>query len=84
MEKKNENDVESIAAQALSHPNPAMVKYAVITGTPGIRKSVMFAFYAMWELIQAKKRVLFLMGKTRQLVTLMAKRCGICDPLAIC
>ncbi|KAJ0391180.1 hypothetical protein ATCC90586_010906 [Pythium insidiosum] len=36
-----------------------MVKYAVITGTPGIGKSV-FVYYVMWKLIKDKKRVLLM------------------------
>lgn len=36
-----------------------MVKYAVITGTPGIGKSV-FIYYMMWKLIKDRKRVLLL------------------------
>ncbi|KAG2791290.1 hypothetical protein PC112_g24299 [Phytophthora cactorum] len=53
---------KSIAAQALSKVDPNRRKYAVITGTPGIGKSV-FVYYAMWRLIKDKKRVLFI---TRQ------------------
>ncbi|KAG3088026.1 hypothetical protein PI125_g18484 [Phytophthora idaei] len=34
-----------------------MVKYAVVTGTPGVGKSV-FVYYVMWRLIKDKKRVL--------------------------
>ncbi|KAL7999158.1 putative P-loop containing nucleoside triphosphate hydrolase [Plasmopara halstedii] len=48
----------SIATQALSKADPSMVKYAVITGTPGIGKSL-FMYYVMWKLIKEKKRVLF-------------------------
>ncbi|CEG46305.1 P-loop containing nucleoside triphosphate hydrolase [Plasmopara halstedii] len=36
-----------------------MVKYAIVTGTPGIGKSV-FVYYVMWRLIKQQKRVLFL------------------------
>jgi hypothetical protein len=46
-----------IANQALSNPDVDMVKYAVVTGTPGVGKSV-FVYYAMWRLIKEKKRVL--------------------------
>ncbi|KAG2769611.1 hypothetical protein Pcac1_g19080 [Phytophthora cactorum] len=53
---------KSIAAQALSKVDPNRRKYAVITGTPGIGKSV-FVYYVMWRLIKDKKRVLFI---TRQ------------------
>ncbi|EGZ23507.1 hypothetical protein PHYSODRAFT_480338 [Phytophthora sojae] len=47
-----------IADQALLNPDRTMVKYAVVTGTPGIGKSV-FVYYMMWRLIKEKKRVLF-------------------------
>ncbi|KAG4038054.1 hypothetical protein PC123_g26383 [Phytophthora cactorum] len=50
---------KSIAAQALSKMDPNRRKYAVITGTPGIGKSV-FVYYVMWRLIKDQKRVLFL------------------------
>ncbi|KAG2783729.1 hypothetical protein PC112_g24729 [Phytophthora cactorum] len=53
---------KSIAAQALTKVDPNRRKYAVITGTPGIGKSV-FVYYVMWRLIKDKKRVLFI---TRQ------------------
>ncbi|KAE9113543.1 hypothetical protein PF010_g10041 [Phytophthora fragariae] len=46
-----------IADQALLNPDGNMVKYAVVTGTPGIGKSV-FVYYVMWRLIKDKKRVL--------------------------
>ncbi|KAG3161418.1 hypothetical protein PI126_g6450 [Phytophthora idaei] len=49
---------KSIAAQALSKVDPNRRKYAVITGTPGVGKSV-FVYYVMWRLIKDKKRVLF-------------------------
>ncbi|KAG3110618.1 hypothetical protein PI126_g24848, partial [Phytophthora idaei] len=39
-----------------------MLYYAVVTGTPGVGKSV-FVYYVMWRLIKDKKRVLFI---TRQ------------------
>ncbi|KAG2909625.1 hypothetical protein PC114_g10055, partial [Phytophthora cactorum] len=51
-----------IADQALLNPDGDMVKYAVVTGTPGVGKSV-FVYYVMWRLIKDKKRVLFI---TRQ------------------
>ncbi|KAG2805648.1 hypothetical protein PC113_g24212 [Phytophthora cactorum] len=51
-----------IADQALLNPDGNMVKYAVVTGTPGVGKSV-FVYYVMWRLIKDKKRVLFI---TRQ------------------
>ncbi|KAG3036926.1 hypothetical protein PC121_g24173 [Phytophthora cactorum] len=51
-----------IADQALLNPDGDMVKYAVVTGTPGVGKS-MFVYYVMWRLIKDKKRVLFI---TRQ------------------
>ncbi|EGZ26089.1 hypothetical protein PHYSODRAFT_327019 [Phytophthora sojae] len=47
-----------IAEQALLNPDRTMVKYAVVTGTPGIGKSV-FVNYIMWRLTKEKKRVLF-------------------------
>nr|QUJ09332.1 crinkler 4 [Plasmopara viticola] len=47
----------SIAAQALSNIDKELVKYAVVTGTRGIGKSV-FLYFAMWRLIKDKKRVL--------------------------
>ncbi|KAG2765528.1 hypothetical protein PC111_g25159, partial [Phytophthora cactorum] len=47
---------KSIAAQALTKVDPNRRKYAVITGTPGIGKSV-FVYYVMWRLIKDKKRV---------------------------
>ncbi|KAG2851988.1 hypothetical protein PC113_g15428 [Phytophthora cactorum] len=53
---------KSIAAQALTKVDPNRRKYAVITGTPGIGKSV-FVYYVMWRLIKDKMRVLFI---TRQ------------------
>lgn len=53
---------KSIADQALSKDDPNRRKYAVITGTPGIGKSV-FIYYVMWRLIKEKKRVLFLTNK---------------------
>nr|QUJ09354.1 crinkler 30 [Plasmopara viticola] len=46
-----------IADQALLNPDGNMVKHAVVTGTPGIGKSV-FVYYVMWRLIKDKKRVL--------------------------
>jgi hypothetical protein len=46
-----------IADQALLNPDVDMVKYAVVTGTPGVGKSV-FVYYVMWRLIKEKKRVL--------------------------
>ncbi|KAG3237036.1 hypothetical protein PI124_g17964 [Phytophthora idaei] len=46
-----------IADQALLNPDGNMVKYAVVTGTPGVGKSV-FVYYVMWRLIKDKKRVL--------------------------
>ncbi|EEY63810.1 Crinkler (CRN) family protein [Phytophthora infestans T30-4] len=46
-----------IANQALLNPNVGMVKYAVVTGTPGVGKSV-FVYYVLWRLIKEKKRVL--------------------------
>ncbi|EGZ26025.1 hypothetical protein PHYSODRAFT_326967 [Phytophthora sojae] len=51
-----------IADQALMNPDRTMVKYAVVTGTPGIGKSV-FVYYMMWRLIKEKKRVLFFSKK---------------------
>ncbi|KAG4039357.1 hypothetical protein PC123_g25092 [Phytophthora cactorum] len=48
---------KSIAAQALSKMDPNRRKYAVITGTPGIGKSV-FVYYVLWLLIKDKNRVL--------------------------
>ncbi|KAG2966606.1 hypothetical protein PC120_g27073 [Phytophthora cactorum] len=53
---------KSIATQALTKVDPNRRKYAVITGTPGIGKSV-FVYYVMWRLIKDKMRVLFI---TRQ------------------
>ncbi|KAG3232798.1 hypothetical protein PI124_g22126 [Phytophthora idaei] len=53
---------KSIASQALSKVDPNRRKYAVVTGTPGVGKSV-FVYYVMWRLIKDKKRVLFI---TRQ------------------
>eukprot|EP00644_Phytophthora_capsici_P011414 jgi/Phyca11/570403/estExt2_Genewise1.C_PHYCAscaffold_370147 len=50
---------KSIAAQALSKMDPKRRKYAVVTGTPGVGKSV-FLFYVMWKLIKEKKRVLLM------------------------
>lgn len=44
---------------ALLKVDPDRRKYAVITGTPGIGKSV-FVYYVMWRLIKEKKRVLFI------------------------
>ncbi|OWY91922.1 Crinkler (CRN), partial [Phytophthora megakarya] len=49
---------KSIANQALLKVDPIRRKYAVVTGTPGIGKSV-FVYYVMWRLIKDKKRVLF-------------------------
>ncbi|KAF1322371.1 hypothetical protein FI667_g11336, partial [Globisporangium splendens] len=47
-----------IAEQVLSNAaDPRMVKYAVVSGTPGIGKSV-FVYYVLWKLIKEKKRVL--------------------------
>jgi len=46
-----------IANQALLNPDVDMVKYAVVTGTPGVGKSV-FVYYVTWRLIKEKKRVL--------------------------
>ncbi|GMF28390.1 unnamed protein product [Phytophthora fragariaefolia] len=51
-----------IADQALLNPDGNMVKYAVVTGTPGVGKSV-FVYYVMWRLIKDKKRVLFFSKK---------------------
>jgi Crinkler effector protein N-terminal domain len=58
-----------IAEKALSNTDPigeAVLnlrtigqKYVVVTGTPGIGKSV-FMYYVLWKLIKAKKHVLFL------------------------
>ncbi|OWZ24165.1 Crinkler (CRN) [Phytophthora megakarya] len=42
-----------IADQALLNADGNMVKYAVVTGTPGIGKSV-FVYYVMWSLIKDK------------------------------
>ncbi|KAG2787307.1 hypothetical protein Pcac1_g3458 [Phytophthora cactorum] len=53
---------KSIAAQALSKVDPNRRKYAVITGTPGIGKSV-FVYYVMWRLIKDRKRVLLFEGE---------------------
>ncbi|KAG3004984.1 hypothetical protein PC120_g18262 [Phytophthora cactorum] len=53
---------KSIAAQALTKVDPNRRKYAVITGTPGIGKSV-FVYYVMWRLIKDRKRVLLFEGE---------------------
>ncbi|EGZ25836.1 hypothetical protein PHYSODRAFT_326803 [Phytophthora sojae] len=51
---------KSIADQALSKDEPGMEKkYAVVTGTPRVGKSV-FLYYVMWRLVKEGKRVLFL------------------------
>ncbi|OWZ13447.1 Crinkler (CRN) [Phytophthora megakarya] len=50
---------KSIANQALLKVDPIRRKYAVVTGTPGIGKSV-FVYYVMWRLIKDKKRVLLM------------------------
>ena len=47
-----------IAENALSKINPDHRKYAIITGTPGIGKSV-FLFYIFWHLVKEGKCVLF-------------------------
>jgi hypothetical protein len=47
-----------IATSALSRPN-ATRKYVIISGTPGIGKSV-FLYYIFWRLIKSGQRVLFL------------------------
>ncbi|KAG2778972.1 hypothetical protein Pcac1_g11091 [Phytophthora cactorum] len=51
-----------IADQALLNPDGNMVKYAVVTGTPGVGKSV-FVYYVMWRLIKDRKRVLLFEGE---------------------
>ncbi|KAG4222135.1 hypothetical protein PC116_g29390, partial [Phytophthora cactorum] len=53
---------KSIATQALTKVDPNRRKYAVITGTPGIGKSV-FVYYVMWRLIKDRKRVLLFEGE---------------------
>eukprot|EP00644_Phytophthora_capsici_P015486 jgi/Phyca11/113302/e_gw1.24.271.1 len=53
---------KSIAAQALLKVDSNRRKYAVVTGTPGIGKSV-FLYYVMWKLIKDKKRMLFVTGR---------------------
>ncbi|KAG2965403.1 hypothetical protein PC120_g27235 [Phytophthora cactorum] len=51
-----------IADQALLNPDGNMVKYAVVTGTPGVGKSV-FVYYVMWRLVKDSKRVLLFEGE---------------------
>ncbi|KAG4220951.1 hypothetical protein PC116_g30570, partial [Phytophthora cactorum] len=51
-----------IADKALLNPDGNMVKYAVVTGTPGVGKSV-FVYYVMWRLIKDRKRVLLFEGE---------------------
>lgn len=53
------NSYRELAASAVLKPNITERRYVVITGTPGIGKSV-FLYYVFWFLMQNKQRVLFI------------------------